>query len=84
MTRLRAGPFELGVGITLLVASTFFLAATLGALALGENGVEIGIGPIVLYRFTHQPGLTELHVGPAVFLAALLAGTGRAMQARHR
>lgn len=79
---VRAGEFEFGVGATLLAAAVIFAAATAGALALGHEQIELNVLSVILYRFINQPGLTEIHVGPAVFLLALLAGAGRMLLLR--
>ena len=81
---MRTGAFEFGVGATLLAMTAVFAAVTVGVLVLGEERIELSIGPLVLYRFVNVPGLTEVHVGPLVFLMALLAGLGRATVARYR
>jgi hypothetical protein len=81
---MRTGAFEFGVGVTLIVAAAMFAAVTVGVLALGDDRVELSIGPLLLYRFVNVPGLTEVHVGPLVFLLALVAGVGRVVVARHR
>ena len=81
---MRTGTFEYGVGATLIVAVTMFAAVTVASLALGDQRVELGIGPLVLYRFVSEPGLSEVHVGPLVFLLALVAGAGRFAMARRR
>ena len=80
---MRPGAFEFGVGATLVVAAVMFAAVTVGVLVLGHQRVELGIGPVVLYRFVSVPGLPEVHVGPLVFLLALVAGAGRYAMARR-
>jgi len=81
---LRTRPFEFGVGATLLMAAAIFAGATLIAVGLGNDRIELSVGPVVLYRFVNVPGLSLLHVGPAVFLLAILAGVGQAVVARTR
>jgi hypothetical protein len=79
---MRTGAFEFGVVAALLAAAAVFAAATVGALALGHEQVALRIGSAVLYRFINEPGMTEVHVGPAVFLMALIAGVGRILMMR--
>ena len=81
---MRTGAFELGVGATLVAMTAVFAAVTVAVLVLGQERIELSIGPLVLYRFVNAPGLTEVHVGSLVFLMALLAGVGRAAMARYR
>jgi hypothetical protein len=79
---MRTGAFEFGVGAALLAAVLVFAVATVLALAVGDDYLELSVGSVKLYRFVNRPGLMEIHIGPVVFLLALVAGVGRLLMMR--